>query len=186
VIWAETARTVLRTWEDRDRPAFHRLNSDPAVMRFFPFRRDREASDRMMDDLNQRFAQDGLTFFALEEKADGRTIGMVGPAIVEAPLPFAPAVEIGWRLLPEFWGEGFVTQAAAACLDRLFAPPHAASEVVSFCVTSNARSEAVMRRLGFSHAGEFDHPRVDPATHPERVRHHLYRLERMRWTGLER
>ncbi|MCB8835876.1 GNAT family N-acetyltransferase [Aurantimonas sp. VKM B-3413] len=183
MIFAETARTRLRIWQDGDREVFHRLNSDPDVMHFFPFRRDRAASDAIMDRFNERFARDGLTFFAMEDKESGRVTGMVGAAVTEPNMPRAPGIEIGWRLLPEVWGRGFAGEAAQACLLRLFAPPFSADEVVSFCVTTNGRSEAVMRRLGMQHAGEFDHPNVDPAMHPDLVRHHLYRLAQSDWAA---
>jgi ribosomal-protein-alanine N-acetyltransferase len=45
---------------------------------------------------------------------------------------------------------------------------------VSFTAVANLRSQAVIRRLGMTPAGEFDHPRV-PVGHPAR-RHVLYRL----------
>jgi RimJ/RimL family protein N-acetyltransferase len=171
----ETERLRVRRWEERDRPGFHRLNSDTAVMRFFPFRRDRAESDAMLDRLNAMLDRDGMTFFALELKSDGALIGMTGLARLGPDFPFAPGVEIGWRLLPEAWGKGYATEAARACLDRAF-PTFDLAEVVSFCVDGNLASEAVMRRLGFRPDGVFDHPAVDPATHPQLVRHKLYRL----------
>jgi RimJ/RimL family protein N-acetyltransferase len=173
----ETESLRVRRWEERDRPAFHRLNSDPEVMRFFPFRRDRAESDAMLDRLNARLDRDGMTFFALETKADGALVGMTGLARLGPDLPFAPGVEIGWRLFPEVWGKGYATEAARACLDRAFSTV-APDAVVSFCVADNHASEAVMQRLGFKPDGEFDHPAVDPLTHPHLVRHKLYRLAR--------
>ena len=173
----ETERLIVRGWEERDRPRFHVLNSDPDIMRFFPFRRDRAESDAMMDRLNAMFDDDGMTFFALESRADGALIGMTGLARLTPAYPFAPGVEIGWRLFPEAWGQGYATEAAKACLDRAFAAFELA-EIVSFCVSENFPSEAVMQRLGFHPDGEFDHPAVDPTTHPHLVRHKLYRLKR--------
>ncbi|HDZ73489.1 MAG TPA: N-acetyltransferase [Aurantimonas coralicida] len=181
MISCATARTVLRLWEERDRSTFHRLNSDEEIMRFFPFRRDRTQSDAMMAALNQRYEEDGLTFFALEDRASGHAIGFLGLANVEKPMPMAPAIEIGWRLLPEFWGRGLVTEAASACLDLAFASPIDAAEIVSFCVDDNEKSEAVMLRLGFSRDADFDHPTVEAAAHPHLVRHRLYRLARHAW-----
>lgn len=149
-------------------------------MAFFPFRRDRRRSDELLDALNDRLDRDGLSFLALERKADGRTIGFTGLARLDPGLPMAPGIEIGWRLLPEHWGRGYVTEAAPACLDRAFARGDVA-EVVSFCVAANTRSEAVMRRLGFRPSGAFDHPSVDRAAHPGLVPHVLYRLGRDAW-----
>lgn len=38
-----------------------------------------------------------------------------------------------------------------------------------------------MLRLGFRRGEDFDHPKVPAATHPQLVRHRLYRLARGDW-----
>lgn len=176
-----TPRTRVRRWEDRDRAAFHRLNSDETVMRFFALRRSRAESDAFMDDLNHRLDRDGYSFLALEAGDAKQAVGVLGMALLDPVMPCFPGVEIGWRLLPEHWGNGYATEAAAACLDRAFAEPGALGEVVSFCVENNQASEAVMLRLGFHRGEDFDHPKVPAATHPQLVRHRLYRLARGDW-----
>lgn len=173
-----TARTRVRRWEERDRDAFHRLNLDETVMRFFHMRRTREESDGVMDELNERLDRDGYSFLALDAGGSEAAVGILGMAIVKPVMPFAPGIEIGWRLLPDCWGKGYVTEAAAACLDRAFAEPDPVGEIVSFCNEENRASEAVMLRLGFSRAEDFDHPSVPVDTHPHLVRHRLYRLRR--------
>jgi RimJ/RimL family protein N-acetyltransferase len=97
----------------------------------------------------------------------------VGLAEPRFEAPFTPAIEIGWRLDPSAWGHGYASEAARAVLEA--APGWGISEVVSFTTTTNARSEAVMRRIGMTHDPEddFDHPSV-PVGHPLR-RHVLYR-----------
>ena len=85
-----------------------------------------------------------------------------------------------WRLKRPSWGHGYATEGAGECLRFAFESLRL-SEVVSFTVPANARSRAVMERLGMRHdaAGDFDHPRL-PAGHP--LRHHvLYRLTRDAW-----
>ena len=36
--------------------------------------------------------------------------GFIGPLRAEFDAPFTPAVEVGWRLAPEFWGAGAGTR----------------------------------------------------------------------------
>lgn len=176
-----TERLLLRRWRDEDRPVFHCLNSDEAVMAFFPFRRTRAESDAAMDLWNESLERTGLQFLAAERQVDGAVVGMIGLGGVEgAGYPFAPTVQIGWRLLPEVHGVGLATEGARACLrhafERLDLP-----EVVSYCVVENRASEAVMRRIGLRLAGRFDHPSVDPQTHPHLVRHTLTRITAEEW-----
>ena len=102
------------------------------------------------------------------------------------PLVPAGTIEIGWRLAPEFWGFGYVTEAAEALLDFGF-ETLGREEIISFAVWNNRRSTAVMERLGMRRdpAADFDHPRV-PDTHPELKRHVLYRLSREDWRARSR
>jgi RimJ/RimL family protein N-acetyltransferase len=177
-----TARLVLRNWEERDRDLFFRINSDDRVMEFFPFRRDRAQADAMMDRLSQEISAQGYGWSAVEIAASGQCIGFVGLHDAEiVPVVPAGSVEIGWRLAPEFWGFGYVTEAARALLDFGF-ETLGKEEIVSFAVWNNARSTAVMERLGMRRdmAADFDHPGVQD-THPELKRHVLYRLSRKDW-----
>ncbi len=177
-----TGRLILRNWEERDRALFHRINTDERVMEFFPFRRDRARSDALMDRLRAGIGKRGYGFSAVEIAATGECIGFVGlhPAEIE-PLVPPGSTEIGWRLAPEYWGFGYVTEAAEALLAFGFETLGLA-EIISFAVWNNQRSIAVMRRIGMraDPASDFDHPDV-PATHPELQRHVMYRLAREDW-----
>ncbi|TGQ42710.1 MULTISPECIES: GNAT family N-acetyltransferase [unclassified Mesorhizobium] len=177
-----TERLILRNWQDRDRELFHRINSDERVMEFFPFRRDRAQSDAKMDELRDAIDRDGFGFAAAELAATGECIGFVGITRTDY-LPFLPAgaVEIGWRLAPEYWGKGYVTEAAEAWLVYGF-ETLGLDEVVSFAVESNRRSTAVMERLGMiaDPASDFDHPGI-PDSHTALRRHVLYRLSHGDW-----
>jgi RimJ/RimL family protein N-acetyltransferase len=182
-----TERLILRNWEDRDRELFHRINSDEQVMEFFPFRRDRAATDAKMDEFRTWIAKDGYGFTAAEIVATGECIGFIGLFDTDH-LPFLPAgtFEIGWRLAPEFWGKGYVTEAAEAWLAYGF-ETLGLGEIISFAVADNRRSIAVMERLGMSAdpASDFDHPGV-PDSHPALKRHVLYRLSRADWEQRKR
>lgn len=182
-----TDRLILRNWEDRDRDLFFRINSDPQVMEFFPFRRSRDETDAFFDRLRADIAGRGFGFTAVEIASSGEGIGFVGISAtnLELLLPASPP-QIAWRLAPEFWGNGYVTEAARAWLefgfDSLEAP-----EIVSFAVHDNQRSIAVMQRLGMTRdaVGDFDHPDI-PDTHPHLKRHALYRLSRTDWLAREK
>ena len=51
--------------------------------------------------------------------------------------------------------------------------------MLSFTATTNVRSEAVMRRIGMTRAGTFEHPKL-PEGHRLRT-HVLYRAEATSW-----
>ena len=182
-----TERLILRNWEYRVRDLFHRINDDDRVMEFFPFRRDRAEADAKMDELRAWTTKDGYGFAAAEITATGDCSGFIGLLDTDH-VPSLPAgtIEIGWRLAPEFWGKGYVTEAAEAWLAYGF-ETLGLDEIVSFAVAANRRSTAVMQRLGMSAdpSGDFDHPGI-PDSHPALKRHVLYRLSRQDWQARKR
>ena len=76
---------------------------------------------------------------------------------------------------PGHWGHGYATEAAGASCDYGFERGRA-GEIVAFTTTVNARSQAVMERIGMDRDpdGDFDHPGL-PEGSPLR-RHVLYRI----------
>lgn len=135
-----------------------------------------------MDEARRRIEATGIGFSAVALKHDDTPIGFCGLVVADLE-PFLPrgTVEIGWRLALPFWGKGYVTEAGKALLRHGFIK-HRLDEIVSFAVTDNNRSTAVMKRLGLQHdpARDFDHPRV-PDSHPHLKRHVLYSLSRSHW-----
>ena len=113
-------------------------------------------------------------------KGDGAFAGVTGLAVPRFEAPFTPCVEIGWRLAPAHWGQGYATEAARAALAFGFKTA-GLEEIVSFTVPANLPSRSVMERLGMTRRPEddFDHPAL-PSGHELR-RHVLYRLRRADW-----
>ena len=90
-------------------------------------------------------------------------------------MPFAPAVEIGWRLARPFWRRGLAAEGARAAIDFGFGSLGLA-EIVAYTYQGNARSRALMERLGMARdpAEDFLHPALDPGE--PLAPHVLYRL----------
>jgi RimJ/RimL family protein N-acetyltransferase len=170
-----TDRLLMRRWRDSDLAPFAALNGDPETMRFFPETLDRAASDALVDRIETRFEQQGYGLWALEITATGQFIGFTGLNPVPDGVPGASGLEIGWRLARPAWHRGYATEAARAALTVAF-DGAGLPEVWSFTSVLNEPSAAVMRRIGMSEVGRFDHPRI-PAGHPLRP-HVLYHLGR--------
>ena len=170
-----TERVQMRQWRATDREPFAQLNADPRVMEFFPSTIDRQASDAAIDRWQQQIDERGWGLWAAE-LASNEFIGFVGLQVPTAPLPFAPCVEVGWRLAHAHWGKGYATEAARGALrvgfDRL-----GLREIVSFTAVGNMRSRAVMERLGMREdEATFEHPNIAEGS-PLRE-HCLYRITR--------
>lgn len=129
----------------------------------------------MLDRIDEHFNRHGWGFWAVEQRGGGRLIGLCGLKHVALDLPFAPAVEIGWRLTTDCQGKGYAREAAEACL--VFGLEIMALErIVAFTTPANAASWGLMRRLGMREAGDFDHPGL-PDGHPLKP-HVLYSIDR--------
>jgi len=174
-----TDRLILRQWTEDDFAPFYRMCSDPDVMEFFPSRLTEEESDAMARKIQSLIQERDWGFWAVELRGLDKFIGFTGLHMPRANLPFAPCVEVGWRLAKEHWNKGYATEAATAALHYAF-EQLVLDEVVSFTAQTNQRSQAVMEKLGMSNAGEnFMHPDVpDDSSLREHV---LYRITRSEW-----
>jgi RimJ/RimL family protein N-acetyltransferase len=104
----------------------------------------------------------------------------VGLSVPRFEAHFTPAVEIGWRLAQEHWGQGYATEGARSVLAFGF-DELGLDEIVSFTTVANQRSKRVMERIGMTRdpADDFAHPLLEPG---HRLRPHvLYRLSRATW-----
>jgi RimJ/RimL family protein N-acetyltransferase len=175
-----TERLLMRHWRSNDRAPFAQLNADPRVMAHFPAPLDHSASDAMADKIEARLVTNGWGFWAVELQTSGEFIGFVGLNPGLAELPFAPCVEIGWRIAFAQWGRGYAQECAHAALAFGFETLDL-SEIVAFTALSNRRSQALMQRIGMQEdaASRFDHPSL-PSDSALRA-HCLYRQSRLAW-----
>ncbi len=169
-----TERLILRRWQPADRAPFASINADPQVMEHFPGAMTREQSDHLADRIESHLALCGWGLWAAERIDSGQFIGFVGLSPVPDDLALAPGTEVGWRLSPAHWGQGFATEGARAAVAHGF-NELGLDEILSFTAVANLRSQRVMQKLGMIRdpAKDFDHPRFPgwPGRH-----HVVYRL----------
>ncbi|MFG1205896.1 GNAT family N-acetyltransferase [Xanthobacter flavus] len=177
-----TARLNLRSWRPSDRDGLWQMQSDPRTMEFLMPVPDRTASDAVADRAEAHFARHGFGLWVVEAPGVADFAGYCGLVHVPYTEHFTPAVEIGWRFDPAYWGRGYATEAARAALTFGF-ETLGLDEIVAITVPANLRSRAVMERLGMvrEEGGDFDLPSTPPG-HPLR-RQVLYRLRRSRARG---
>jgi len=168
-----TGRLRLRPWKESDFAPFAALNGDPLVMEHFPAVKSRAQSDAEAHRILSRLDARGWGHWAIEVVGGAPFIGFAGLAEKTFAAPFTPCVEVGWRLARDAWGHGYATEAARAALAFGFRELGLA-EIVSYTTLRNARSIAVMERLGMRRDIEFEHPLL-PVGSPVRS-HILYRL----------
>lgn len=176
----ETERLLLREWHDSDLQPLATMSADPVVMRYFPAPLSRDESAALIARCRAHFAEHGFGLWALERKDDGRFIGFAGLGHMDFEAHFTPAIEMGWRLAHDQWGQGLASEAARAALQHGF-EQLALAEVIAYTALSNLPSQRVMQAIGMHRdpADDFEHPRLPPG-HPLRP-HLLYRISRNDW-----
>ena len=175
-----TPRVLLRQWKDSDIDAWAAMNADPEVRRFFPAVLNRAEAQAEADRIRASITQRGWGMWALEIPGVHPFSGFVGLSLPGYEAPWMPAVEIGWRLAPATWHQGYATEGATAAL--AFAFTHLElPQIVAMSVTTNTPSHSVMERIGMvrDEAADFDHPRV-PTDWPLK-RHILHCITPEQW-----
>jgi len=141
----KTNRFILTKITAADSDKYFRLSNNEKVMKFVTGHAlNRQESDEMLGRILKE--NDTDTYFGrylIEEKKNG---ALVGVAKLEA---YVEEVEIGYRIMEEFWGKGVATEIAKALLVfaiRKFQPP----AVVAFVNVENAASIRVLEKAGMS------------------------------------
>lgn len=177
----KTERLILRPWQESDFEPFARMNADHRVRKYFPSVLTEEESNALAEKIILKIQDQGWGFWAVSAPGIADFIGFIGLAVVEFKAPFTPAVEIGWRLAHEFWGQGYATEGALAALNYGFEILDL-KEIVSFTTEKNLPSRKVMEKIGMHRDSQddFDHPNLFEG-HVLR-RHVLYRLSINEWS----
>ncbi|EGF92216.1 acetyltransferase [Asticcacaulis biprosthecium C19] len=148
-----TPRLILRPPIIDDMPAWSAYCADPEVMRNNGGVKSRE---RVFTDFRNSiplWRQHGVHIFSVLLRETGEWIGRVGPGWN----PAWPGRELGWGLASRYWGRGYATEAATACLDFVF-DRLAWEEVIHTFKPDHAVSRAVALRLGSMRRGEVNLP----------------------------
>lgn len=171
----ETERLILRTWKATDAQAFFQINQDPQVIKYLRDPLSMEEVHDFMHAKNEHQNKYGYSLWAVQLKRTGELIGFIGLNYTDWPAHFTPAVEIAWRIASEYWGKGYATEGAKACLEYGFNILRLA-EIVSFTVPANLASIRVMEKIGMKRdlKGDFAHPKL-PEEHIF-SQHVLYRI----------
>lgn len=153
----ETERLILRPPRIADLAALHAIWSDPLVMADLGPVKSAADSDATL----ARHANygDGLGFHAVVRRNDAAVIGFCGLKPGAPATPIAGEIEAGWIIARSAWRQGFALEAMRGVLAWGWANTRAA-RVVAITARRNAKSRAMMERLGMCHLPDLDflHP----------------------------
>jgi [ribosomal protein S5]-alanine N-acetyltransferase len=127
------------------------LALDPAVMRtLWPWPEPPSAAELQtrLDAAIDHWETHGFGMWALRDRATGEFVGRGGPQYTDTL--GAPAVEVGWAIVPQRWGQGLATELALTSVDVGFGPL-ALAELVAYTLPDNIASRRVMEKAGFAY-----------------------------------
>lgn len=142
----ETDRLALRRLTLADAEFIFGLVNQPSWLRFIGDKHVRNLDDARNYlrtgplDMYQRF---GFGMFMVERKEDGAAIGTCGLLKRDT----LPEPDIGYAYLPEFWGQGYAIEAAAAVLDYGHYA-HELTRILAIVSPGNERSIRVLEKCG--------------------------------------
>lgn len=147
----ETSRLVLRSLEERDLPALQAIFGDPEVLRYWggdptP---DPASARNLLAQIHRGFAHQDLFQWGIARRADDRVVGTCTLTRIDTRNRRA---EVGFALGREHWGHGYVAEAMATLLRFAFLDLDLL-RLEADADPRNARSIAVLKRLGFRREG---------------------------------
>lgn len=109
----DTERLTLRTLDTDDAPFYLELVNDPSFLQYIGDKgvRTLEQARRAIADGPQAMQRElGHSLYLVQRRSDGAPLGMCGLIKRDS----LPGVDIGYALMPAYWGQGYAHEAAAA------------------------------------------------------------------------
>lgn len=147
----ETARLILKNYNEDDLENIHRLKTNPMVWRFSSKAATTKIEDSIgyLQSLLKNYNESKCDFQALFLKNTEEYIGEAGVLSIIKPCNRAV---IGYNLLPEYWGKGYATEITRALVKYLF-EEEKAERIEALVVADNEASRKVLEKAGFLEEG---------------------------------
>ena len=142
----ETERLTVRHLKSSDLAVFHKMQSNVEVLKYVtPKVLDFEGNKQELLQLIDRYSLPNNDFqiYAIERKTDEQFLGSVALVVTDGE------DEIGYRLLPEYWGFGYATEVAKGLLN--YCLQIGKDRIVAYVAYENEASIKIIEKLGFEY-----------------------------------
>lgn len=143
----ETPRLYLREMTPDDAESAYLLNLDPEVIQYTgddPFESIEEAREFL--EKYESYQKYGFGRWAVILKETDEYLGWCGLKYT----PESDEFDIGYRLMKKFWGKGYATEAAEACL-KLGFEQFNMKTIVGRVMPANSVSIRVLEKIGLTY-----------------------------------
>ena len=157
----DTARLHLRPLQATDAPGMLALDSDPAVRRYLggiggPQAASLADSAATIAYIEAQYAAAGIGRWAVVLGGTGEFMGWAGLKLVAGPVNNQrDFYDLGYRFLPQYWGQGYGYEAAQAWLACGFGAL-ALPRLCAYADVRNAGSRRILEKIGLQPGNEFE------------------------------
>ena len=156
-IYTESNRLVYREILPTDDHSLFKLDSNPLVHKYLGNNpvKDIEEIRKVIKSIRQQYMDNGIGRWAVIEKETGEFMGWSGLKFIkEYENNHINFYDVGYRLLPEFWGSGYATESAQAALEYGFIQLDL-PEIIGMVHEENMASRKVLVKCGFEFIEQF-------------------------------
>lgn len=158
--YLETDRMIMRDVLETDLEGMFELDSNPIVHKYLgknPIK-TKEKAEEIIQFIQQQYKNLGIGRFAVIEKLSGDFIGWSGLKFntgeKEALNGKTDFYDIGYRLIPRYWGKGYATESSLAAIKFGFKTLN----IETMCGAAeieNIASNKVLQKIGLKFINEF-------------------------------
>lgn len=147
----ETDRLYLRSFTPEDFEAYAAMRADMRFMQFLAAGKPDSKAEtwQNMASIQGHWVLRGYGVWAVEHQTSQQLMGFSG---LLNPYGW-PGLEVCWGLAPEYWGNGYATEAVKAAIQWAFQQPDI-DRLISLIHPDNHRSIALAERVGESFCEE--------------------------------
>lgn len=153
----ETDRLILRELVPSDDTGMFELDSDALVHQYLggnTIERIEQARE-VIGLIRQQYCDNGIGRWAMIEKASGDFVGWSGLKFIrEYENNHINFYDVGYRLIPRYWGKGYATESAKAAICYGF-EKLGATEIFGSVNVGNKQSRKVLEKCGLAFVEKF-------------------------------
>ena len=149
-----TERLHIREFIAADFDAILRYQQEPLYLRYYPWssRQTGDVSAFVSQQIRNQSVQPRYSFqMVITLRDTGTLIGNCGVRIAPSAIEIG---DLGYELAPEFWGQGYATEAAQAMLSFGFQVLKL-RRIWAQCISANIGSWRVMEKIGMRREGHY-------------------------------
>lgn len=155
----ETPRLLMRELLPGDEHGMFELDNDPEVHRYLGNNpvKTIEESRNIISFIRQQYIDNGIGRWAVIEKENGNFIGWSGLKFMKETVNgHTNYHDVGYRLMPAYWGKGYATESARAALKYAFMTMNL-NAVYGTTLSGNKASQKALLKCGLHYINSYDY-----------------------------